>query len=164
MAVGSDGRIWFSESNNRGLASMGVRVPELLMSTRPLVFADASPKTVSLRNVGNSPLVISAARITGLDAALFATGNDTCSATSLAPDASCEVQLRYAGGGPSGLQSAVLELSDNVPDKVHLLVPRRSRGLRRPPGVVIHTHPDDEKVSTSLRVPKTLGSRSRQRA
>ena len=37
------------------------------------------------------------------------------------------------------------------PDKVHLLVPRRSRGLRRPPGVVIHTRPDDEKVSTVWR-------------
>ncbi|TMC35943.1 MAG: hypothetical protein E6J28_11210 [Chloroflexi bacterium] len=119
MAVGSDGRIWFSESNNRGLASIGVRVPELLMSTRPLVFADASPKTVSLRNVGNSPLVISAVRITGLDAALIAKGKDTCSATSLAPDASCEVQLRYVGGGPSGLQSAVLELSDNGTGSPH---------------------------------------------
>lgn len=42
----------------------------------------------------------------------------------------------------------LLELSDNVPDKVHLLIPRRYRGLRRPPGVVIHTHPDDEKVAT----------------
>src|SRR5215210_6324819 len=31
---------------------------------------------------------------------------------------------------------ALLELSDNVPDRVHLLVPRRHRGLRRPPGVV----------------------------
>ncbi len=43
---------------------------------------------------------------------------------------------------------ALLDLSDNVPDKVHLLVPRRYRGLRRPPGVAIHTHPDDETIST----------------
>src|SRR6266545_727696 len=33
---------------------------------------------------------------------------------------------------------ALLELSDNIPDQVHLLVPRRNRGLRRPSGVVIH--------------------------
>jgi predicted transcriptional regulator of viral defense system len=46
---------------------------------------------------------------------------------------------------------SLLELSDNVPDKVHLLLPRRYRGLRRPPGVVIHTRPDDEKVSTVWR-------------
>jgi predicted transcriptional regulator of viral defense system len=43
----------------------------------------------------------------------------------------------------------LLELSDNIPDEVHLLVPRRHRGLRRPPGVVLHTHPDDQKVATT---------------
>lgn len=43
----------------------------------------------------------------------------------------------------------LLELSDNVPDDVHLLVARKHRGLRRPPGVVLHTHPDDEKVATT---------------
>lgn len=46
---------------------------------------------------------------------------------------------------------ALLELSDNIPDHVHLLVPRKHRGLRRPPGVVIHTHPDDEKVAVVWR-------------
>jgi predicted transcriptional regulator of viral defense system len=57
---------------------------------------------------------------------------------------------------------ALLELSDNVPDEVHLLVPRRSRGLRRPPGVVIHTRPDDEKVSTVWRdaMPVTAPART----
>jgi hypothetical protein len=34
---------------------------------------------------------------------------------------------------------------------VHLLVPRRRRGLRRPPGVVLHTHPDAEAVPTVWR-------------
>lgn len=46
---------------------------------------------------------------------------------------------------------ALLELSDNVPDEVHVLVPRRHRGLRRPPGVAIHTRPDDEEVATVWR-------------
>lgn len=46
---------------------------------------------------------------------------------------------------------ALLELSDNVPDRVHLLVPRRHRGLRRPPGVVVHTRPDAERVATVWR-------------
>lgn len=46
---------------------------------------------------------------------------------------------------------ALLDLSDNIPDAVHVLVPRRSRGLRRPSGVVIHTRPDDEDVSTVWR-------------
>jgi len=57
---------------------------------------------------------------------------------------------------------SLLDLSDNVPDKVHLLVPRRSRGLRRPPGVVIHTRPDDEQVSTVWRdaMPVTAPART----
>ncbi len=57
---------------------------------------------------------------------------------------------------------ALLELSDNVPDRVHLLVPRRHRGLRRPPGVVIHTRPDDENVATVWRdgMPLTAPART----
>jgi predicted transcriptional regulator of viral defense system len=57
---------------------------------------------------------------------------------------------------------ALLELSDNVADKVHLLVPRRHRGLRRPAGVVIHTRPDDEKVAAVWRngMPLTAPART----
>lgn len=46
---------------------------------------------------------------------------------------------------------ALLGLSDEIPDAVHLLVPRRRRGLRPPLGVVIHTHPDGEAVPTIWR-------------
>lgn len=46
---------------------------------------------------------------------------------------------------------ALLGLSDEIPGVVHLLVPRRRRGLRRPPGAVIHTHPDAEAVPTVWR-------------
>jgi len=57
---------------------------------------------------------------------------------------------------------SLLELSDNVPDKVHLLVPRRYRGLRRPSGVVIHTHPDDEEIAAVWRdgMPLTAPART----
>lgn len=46
---------------------------------------------------------------------------------------------------------ALLELSDNIPDAVHLLLPRRRRGLRRPSGVIVHTRPDDENIPTVWR-------------
>lgn len=57
---------------------------------------------------------------------------------------------------------ALLELSDNIPDNVHLLAPRRHRGLRRPPGVVLHTRPDDETVTTVWRdgMPLTAPART----
>ena len=124
MAVGADGRIWFGESEYGVVASIGLTIPEALMSTRLLVFADAAPKSVSVRNVGNAPLVISSVRIAGLDANLFSKGSDACSGASLKADASCEVQLRYGGGGPAGLQSALLEIADNgtgSPQRLSLL-------------------------------------------
>jgi predicted transcriptional regulator of viral defense system len=57
---------------------------------------------------------------------------------------------------------ALLDLSDSIPCEVHLLVPRRHRGLRRPPGVVIHTHPDGEHVDTVWRagLPVTAPART----
>jgi len=57
---------------------------------------------------------------------------------------------------------ALLELSDNIPEDVHLLVPRRHRGLRRPLSVVLHTRPDDEEIGTVWRdgMPVTLPART----
>jgi predicted transcriptional regulator of viral defense system len=57
---------------------------------------------------------------------------------------------------------ALLELSDTIPNAVHLLVPRRHRGLRRPPGAVVHTHPDNEQVPTVWRdgLPLTAPART----
>lgn len=45
---------------------------------------------------------------------------------------------------------------------MHLLVPRRHRGLRRPPGIVLHTYPDDEEISTVWRdgLPLTAPART----
>ena len=57
---------------------------------------------------------------------------------------------------------ALLDLSDVVPDAVHLLVSRRHRGLRRPPGVALHTRPDDEHAQTVWRsgLPLTAPART----
>jgi predicted transcriptional regulator of viral defense system len=56
---------------------------------------------------------------------------------------------------------ALLGLSDEIPDAVHLLVPRRRRGLRPPPGVVLHTHPDEEPVPTVWREGLPLSTAAR---
>jgi predicted transcriptional regulator of viral defense system len=57
---------------------------------------------------------------------------------------------------------ALLDLSDNIPNAVHLLLRRRYRGLRRPAGVVIHTRPDVEEVDTVWRegLPLTAPART----
>jgi len=43
------------------------------------------------------------------------------------------------------------ELSDHIPDAVHVLVHRRHRGLRKPSGVVIHTTSSEHPVATVWR-------------
>lgn len=57
---------------------------------------------------------------------------------------------------------ALLCLGDNIPDGVHLLVPRRHRGLSRPAGVTLDTRPDDEEVATVWRdgLPLTAPART----
>lgn len=46
---------------------------------------------------------------------------------------------------------ALLALSDHIPDAVHLVVSRRHRGLRRPPGVIVHTSASEDPVPTVWR-------------
>jgi predicted transcriptional regulator of viral defense system len=56
----------------------------------------------------------------------------------------------------------LLDLSDNIADSTHLLVPRRHRGLRRPAGVALHTRPDGEDVPVVWRegMPLTAPART----
>lgn len=68
-----------------------------------------------------------------------------------------EIRERWLAVGPDKAvvsnESALAlhELSDHIPGAVHVLVPRRHRGLRAPPGVVVHTHSGDEKVPSVWR-------------
>ena len=57
---------------------------------------------------------------------------------------------------------ALLDLSDNIPQAVHLLVSRRHRGLRRLPGAVVHTRPDSEELAAVWRdgLPLTAPART----
>ena len=74
MGGGADGTIpGYEDRVDSGNRPNGIYMPRF-RNVKDSSGTALPPKTVSLRNVGNSPLVISAARITGLDAALFATG------------------------------------------------------------------------------------------
>jgi len=57
---------------------------------------------------------------------------------------------------------ALLDLSDTIPDGVHLLLPRRHRGLRAPSGTILHTRPDTENIATVWRdgLPLTAPART----
>jgi predicted transcriptional regulator of viral defense system len=68
-----------------------------------------------------------------------------------------DIRERWLAVGPHKAvvshQSALVlhDLSDNIPNAVHVLVPRRHRGLRRPPGVVVHTTNDEDEIPTVWR-------------
>jgi len=57
---------------------------------------------------------------------------------------------------------ALLDLSDNIPDATHVLVPRRHRGLRPSPRVIVHTRPDSEDIAAVWRdgLPLTAPART----
>lgn len=57
---------------------------------------------------------------------------------------------------------SLLDLSDSISNATHILVPRRHRGLRQPPGVIIHTRPDNEDLASVWRdgLPLTTPART----
>jgi predicted transcriptional regulator of viral defense system len=68
-----------------------------------------------------------------------------------------DIRERWLAVGPDKAvvshQSALVlhDLSDNIPNAVHVLVRRSDRGLRRPAGVVVHTTNDDDPIPTVWR-------------
>lgn len=68
-----------------------------------------------------------------------------------------DIRERWLAVGPDKAvvshESALVlhDLSDHIPDAVHVLVSRRHRGLRKPPGVVVHTSTSDAPVPTVWR-------------
>jgi virginiamycin B lyase len=135
IAVGADGRIWFAEANIGRIASIGAKVPEasfsqgVALSQRVMLFADASPKTITVTNTGDAPLAIGSVKVTGVDSSAFATANDTCSGRSIAPGGTCNVAVTHVSdGAPGVVQSAFLEFPDNgtgSPQKLSLVAQLR---------------------------------------
>lgn len=68
-----------------------------------------------------------------------------------------EIRERWLAVGPDKAvvshESALAlhDLSDHIPGAVHVLVPRRHRGLRVPPGVVLHTQSGDAEIRSVWR-------------
>ncbi|HEY1419158.1 MAG TPA: hypothetical protein VGG90_00440 [Candidatus Dormibacteraeota bacterium] len=114
IASGSDGRIWFGESGYATVASVGFKIPEVLINGRSIVFGDGSPKTITVRNGGDASLRISNVRVSGVDAALFIKGADSCGGSTLVVGSTCAIVLRKTTGGAAGIQSATLEITDNA--------------------------------------------------
>ena len=57
--------------------------------------ATSAARTVTLTNEGTTDLAVSGVALAGPDPASFDTAGDTCTGATLAPDAACNVQVRF---------------------------------------------------------------------
>jgi hypothetical protein len=89
----------------------------------------SSAKTVTFTNTGDKPLVITTASLTGKNADQFdiLTGQDSCSAQTVAPGATCTVAVRFAPSA-TGYQSAALSPASSAPGSP-TLVPLSGTGV-----------------------------------
>lgn len=105
-------------SNNPTTLDFGQR---LLLSSGP-------EQTVTVTNIGDQPMTITAVKPAGAGApGDYAISTNTC-LTSLAPNAQCQVSVRFSPSLP-GDRPAVLQFTDNAPGGPHLVGLRGQGGL-----------------------------------
>jgi hypothetical protein len=105
------------------LQGTGTKQPtaQAFVSPNPLAFGNtqagsaAPPGTITVASAGTAPLSIGNVTVGGADAGDFAKVADGCSGTTLQPNTSCSVQVRFR---PTiqGVRSATLSLADNASD------------------------------------------------
>lgn len=96
---------------------LGLNTASLDFGTRQVGDPSAA-KTVTVSNHGTADLVIRGVAVAGTDAADFAAANDTCSGRTLAPAASCSVDVRFAPAHAGDL-SASLRIDDTAANAPH---------------------------------------------
>jgi hypothetical protein len=103
-----------------------VSVPVAKLSPASLTFADrdtgttSAAQTIKVSNTGDAPLSISAVSLKGPDAGDFASAKsaDTCSGASVAPGASCSVDVTFSPAD-AGAKTASLSIADNAKGSPH---------------------------------------------
>jgi streptogramin lyase len=122
IAVGADGRIWFSELGVNRVASIGVTVPELSLGSPLLNFGRPTASitlSVAVRNTGEAGLKIASATIVGPDSAAFAKTADDCSGRGVTAGATCHIAIRVQPSVDLGIRAARLQLVDNATGSPH---------------------------------------------
>jgi hypothetical protein len=82
------------------------------------VGSPSSTRRITVTNHGTADLAVAGVAVTGTDAADFAAQNDSCSGQTIAPAASCTVEVRFAPAHTGDL-GAQLTISDNAPNAPH---------------------------------------------
>lgn len=95
--------------------------PSLSSPTGSVVFepqrvgTQSTSKTLTLSNIGDAPLSITSAAVTGADASQYQIANNGCSGTVVAPTGSCAIALVFKPSGTGAHNAASLVVSSNDP-------------------------------------------------
>jgi hypothetical protein len=90
-----------------GTAPVAVAAPDSIDFGGQQKAETSAPHTVTLSNLGTADLHVSGVSITGANVGDFSTGSDTCTGSTLAPNAACTVAVRFT---PTTLGSRGAEL------------------------------------------------------
>ena len=117
VVTGHGGRFGYNgSSDNAGAATGAVRVARLNASPSPLIFQDqavgttSTPSAVTLRNVGNTTLVVSNILFSAGNTGDFVLQANNCSGVTLDTNQTCEVDVQFVPT-TTGLRDATLSIS-----------------------------------------------------
>jgi hypothetical protein len=112
-------------------------VPNISVSTTFIGFGNyyegtsSLPQTATILNTGTASLVIGTITLTGTDVSQFSKQNDVCSAQTLAPSASCTLQVVFSPTS-AGAKSASLAIPSNDLDTPTVNVGLAGTGVAAP--------------------------------
>lgn len=103
LAMTAGGLLYIADTGNDLIRSVNMNVPFLS-------FLTSSSATLSITNTTGAPLTISEPSISGAEASDFTVDSNSCSSESVAPGATCQLQVSFRGNS-SGTEQATLSLT-----------------------------------------------------
>jgi hypothetical protein len=89
----------------------------------PITIGSSSTQSVQITNTGSWALEIEGVGISGANPTEFSTANDECSGQSLAPAASCSINVVFSPASTAGTKTAALDIASNAADSPNLQAP-----------------------------------------
>ncbi|MDI6791952.1 MAG: PQQ-binding-like beta-propeller repeat protein, partial [bacterium] len=161
-AIGADGTIYIGNFDGYLYAIGGISAPDISVSPASHNFGSVNignssdPQTFTISNTGDADLVIGTITLTGTDASAFSIQNNNYSGQTLAPSATCPVDVVFSPVS-AGLKSASLFIASNNPDTPALDVSLSGEGVSSEPQVTVtRTLPQSYSSDTTIEVNLTI--------
>jgi hypothetical protein len=123
-------------------------VPAIAVSPSSVAFGTqgigttSAPRTVTVTDTGTAPLAIGTVTVSGPDAGVFSKTADSCSGATLAPSASCAIDVTFAPDRTGG-RAATLTIPSNAPGGPASVALSGTGVDVTAPATVITAHPAD---------------------